>query len=157
MRPRTAAILVLPLLLSGCDLFGDKLLSACEEELKSRLKAPSTYTLIRKDEFTAPVEISDYRKMLAEGQDKDSPNALLADVRTAESKRATGEPGPTRHTLFIEYDADNSFGVPLRGVTECEYISGNGDKGGAGKYSVKINGKDHSQWMDQRIKALNGG
>lgn len=74
---RWAVLIGAALLVSGCD---SKNLKLCEDEIKSNLKAPSTYKRI--------------------------------SVNNMES------------LISIEYDADNSFGVPLRKKGMCRIDEG---------------------------------
>ena len=54
---------------------------------------------------------------------------------------------PTRHSLLLEYDADNSFGASIRDVAICEYDAMNAEALNLSSRDVILNGKDHHEWL----------
>lgn len=138
------AVLVGSQLLSGCNPFEQPLISACEESLKERLKAPSTYRRISATEDEKNLTRAEYNQHLS-GQ---SPSVRDISLKWFDE----GKDKPMRFIAFIEYDAQNAFGVPIRDVTKCEYISSSGNKKDAKSYTVTINGKDSVGWTKSNLE-----
>lgn len=120
------------LVLAGCDLASSQLVSACEEAIKSKLKAPSTYkrieaqtssSLLSRDEF-------EIQLMRSGAGEEERVNRL----RQYDSK----ELSPKLFNLELSYDASNSFGVLLRSSVHCAYFSQMGEVATATAYNVKL-------------------
>jgi hypothetical protein len=109
--------------------------SACEDALKSQLKAPSTYKLANVAESRLAIPLDEYKDTellrIRDGYDADT----AVEMRGVLNERieAMKENGlePVRFTLQIEYDAQNAFGAMIRGVAVCTYVSGDGKPDGA--------------------------
>lgn len=74
----------------------------CEEYVKDGLKAPSTYKRIGARDTAAPVSATDLKKLGVE---------MRSDP--------TWQTNYWLHTVSITYDAENSFGVPVRSGEVC--------------------------------------
>ena len=81
-------------------------LQACETELKENLKAPSTYKLVEK-------EVSHEEEYHCSG--------TQYAASTQEQLKAAGCDKQTVTTISLTYDAENSFGAPLRGTSICRF------------------------------------
>lgn len=95
------------------------LLAACENSLKERLKAPSTYErvedpLVVVDEAT-PEEAMPILPSEAEDEG-------LRDARER-MRQVYRQSGAFKHTAFIRYESANSFGAPIAGLSTCDYFS----------------------------------
>lgn len=127
----------------------DEFLAACESALKERLKAPSTYRLIRS----------------RQGVREADPDEAVGPVRgtTPEQRALTTElrqiyerAGAFSHFILLDYEAQNSFGVPLADTAVCEVFTHSRDAPGRHAYSpssVRINGKTN---FDLILDGLSG-
>lgn len=108
---KRAAIVMALLLWSGtCPAGGFPFVAACEEAIKSRLIAPSTYHRIKLSEDREPITLD----QLVAGIDDDNAKKFVRQAATRE---------PVRQIALIEYDAMNAHGVPLRAKSRCIYES----------------------------------
>jgi hypothetical protein len=104
--------------------------SACEQAIQGTLRAPSTYRRIALTETSEVFPLEDY--LAADKYDSDSVKEVYRKVGYK----------PVKRTMWVEYDAANGYGVPIRTRTECSYISLNGDFSNVSEMLVKLNGKD---------------
>jgi len=97
-------------ILCGCD---KPEVQMCEAFIKSDLKAPATYQRIsysaRQHHFSTWPE---YRRFTGDYQ-----NTLYQLAHHGEEDPS----GPYLKTVTIDYDAQNGFGVPLRGSETCGF------------------------------------
>lgn len=93
------------LLLCGCGPLSSNFVVACEDQIKQRLKSPSSYNRV--------------------------------DMRVTKAVPG-GEGTPTHFSLFITYEASNSFGVMLRDQALCTYVSKDGSVVDAAVYNVEL-------------------
>lgn len=105
-------LIVLALLLwsGSCSAAGFPFVAACEEVIKSRLIAPSTFHRIKLAEDREPITL----EQLVAGMDDDAAKKLVREGATR---------APVRLVALIEYDAMNANGVPLRAKSRCTYES----------------------------------
>ena len=124
--------------------FGSPMIAACEASLQERLKAPSTYRRISVgDEQVRNISFDDYFK--ARGEDSAALKQIL--IRTSKSQ-------PIERSLLLEYDAANSFGVPLRSRVICSYAGRDRQDYPEMKESVRIDGRTYTEWLvDQANRA----
>jgi hypothetical protein len=93
-------ILIASLALSGCQSPEDVALEACSNSIKRDLKAPSTFSIADQDVYystAAPLE---------------------GDAKSSEYQYLQ---------LTISYDAENSYGAPLRSEQKCEFLVKDGE------------------------------
>ncbi len=127
---------------AGAFAFGgcakaDPFLTACESALKERLAAPATFNRIN---------FNTSKKEIPLARIESNPNGLK--LREAVGARAT------EHTMFLTYDAHNRMGVPLRSTVACTYETSGSDASDASKFTVKIDGMGHMEWLvDQLAKS----
>ncbi|MEN6541736.1 hypothetical protein [Parvibaculum sp.] len=116
--------------------------SACQEELIKQLAAPSSFNLISAKVFNESVSDEEYLRLIVgtpPPRDFDATNQMKVkiyeleienyrgDIKIAEfdlaqlKKKASDGYAPIKRTVFLEYDAQNSFGALLRDVYTCEY------------------------------------
>lgn len=107
---RTLIVTMLLLWSGSCSAGGFPFVAACEEVIKSRLIAPSTYHRIKLTEDREPITLD----QLVAGLDDDNVKKFFRQTATRE---------PVRQVALIEYDAMNAHGVPLRGKSSCTYDS----------------------------------
>lgn len=137
-----------------------KMTRACEAVVQARLLAPSTYRRVSLSEEVKSIPLDEYRQMKwaeihqmnlsADGwevQDK------LLDLDIAAMKQRNFL--PQRFREFITYDAANGFGTPIRGVSECDYVSLSGDTAGANDLTVMVDGKNKLDYLDEEMKQAN--
>jgi hypothetical protein len=110
---RLVPLLALALALVACDkLGGDKPeITACDSFVKASLKAPSTYKRISAVVLDEPISKESY----ASGAGS-KPRDPLYDFHKQQAIN------PAIRNVVVEYDADNSFGVPLRSKMLCEFL-----------------------------------
>jgi hypothetical protein len=147
-------------ILSGCNPFGEDIVGLCENELKSRLKSPSTYSLVSADYSASSIPIPEWKDILtARSKGKyasETEESLKRQFRSlddhAEEMKTGKYPSPTRFNVFIQYDAQNGFGAMIRGRSLCEYLSSNDSNSKAASYNIKVDGFDHSEYLIESIK-----
>jgi hypothetical protein len=133
-------------LLSGCNVFDSKLVAACETALKERLKAPSGYKRIKVAEYQREISIDQYAQFR---YDEEKP--LSQDRIVLMKKTASGSKMPTVFQAFIDYDAPNSYGTPLRSLAQCEHVSSDGSNDVDAR-SVRVNGLNSFEFMLEKKK-----
>jgi hypothetical protein len=119
--------------------FTSPLLAACEEAMKERLKAPSTYRRISVSETKEPLSFEQY---YAARPESDAVKTVL--IRGATEK-------PVKRTILIEYDAANAFGTPLRSRSLCTFEASDSREVPLGKDFVTIDGKSYVQWLVDQL------
>nr|WMC97951.1 hypothetical protein RAR13_04340 [Aminobacter aminovorans] len=98
-----ACIAALATCITGCSYFDSKLVAACEESLKDRLRSPATYNRVRVEEFSEEMAIGDW----IVDQNRRSPGGsdpidTIAKLMLEKSQK------PMRFIAFITSDASNS-------------------------------------------------
>lgn len=93
---------ILALVIGGC---GKPEVSACEEFLKESLRSPATYKQVRADIYDEPI----------------TPEKL-----TTLGGRPWGGETLAIRKVFVEYDAENAFGAPIREAQLCGFVLRNG-------------------------------
>jgi hypothetical protein len=88
-------ILIASLALSGCQSPEDVAIEACSNSIKGDLKAPSTFSIVDQDVYYSPAAPLG-------GNAKSSKYQYLH--------------------LTISYDAENSYGAPLRSEQKCDFL-----------------------------------
>lgn len=95
-------------LLSGCSR---PEVESCEAYIKSGLKAPMSYRKISVRTFDSqPMHFADLRAEAGLTHPKVGSNALLHNNDMV-----------VRRDVFIDYDADNDSGVPIRSIDKCVF------------------------------------
>lgn len=94
-------------------------LDACENALKDRLKAPSTYQrtkepLVTVEEVTVEEAMPVTPREAENEEYRKSRDAMRYVYR---------QEGAFRHTAFIWYESANSFGAPVAELSTCDYYS----------------------------------
>lgn len=130
-----AATCIVALGVSACGIFDSKLVSACELLLKDRLRAPSTYHRI---------EVSEYTKTLS---GRDFLDDLGSRVSGTVSDRYRDMGNGTQYLAFIEYEASNGFGVPVRSTVRCDFFVEDGSTRQPDEWGTLINGKTKIESM----------
>ena len=126
-------------------LTASPLLAACEDVLKRRLAAPSSYRLIDTIEQRHDLDADQWASFAAlDGTT--GPSGIAFGRQQIEA----GERTPALHSLFISYDALDTSGTAIRQAAHCTYIADNGDAGRASQHSVRIDGLTHSEWLAAR-------
>lgn len=116
----------------------------CISSLKEQMRAPSTFRLIEQtfhaeplevDEASVEARIASVQAELEAIEGDESTAALvrsfdlnnifreLLDQRRAADRVGRGGAPPHRFISFVEYEAANGFGVPLRNNAACEHNS----------------------------------
>lgn len=146
--------------LTGCDEHGKlerTFIASCEEVLKERLRAPSTYVRVEKPEVrveTRTIADQEFESMV----DSEGYSPLLKGL--AREQRAAGEAyvESTWYSTTIRYDAENAFGTPMRGIASCasgESYTGTPSGFDVGRSGVVVAGKTQIEWvLEQSEKAL---
>ncbi len=147
MKRTTIAFLsILPLLVGGgCGLFEAKIVTACENVIKKRLRSPSGYRRVDITRSEKALDRADYYNYLY-ARESSSP---LRDKLNKQFER--GEVKPVTYTVHITYDAPNAFNAPIRGASVCEYTSEQGSDGGATDANVEVDGKTQLQWLTDQL------
>lgn len=152
---------------AGCDpLFGGSFesafLTACDEVMKDRLKAPSTYTRIAAHGYEQrPATLDDKRGWTNATKRAEDLKMIETDPRFKELYEMgekvfemSGEQTLTR--AFVEYDADNSYGVPVRGAYECTHVGFDVDEFAPAAGGVRVDGYNSVDWSARELQRLRG-
>ena len=120
MRKRVIIVLV-GIVLAGCnELASDwsTAQSACEAYVGELLKAPSTYKTIKASHSINRLTKEQFLQL--------SPLRTMGEVgeKSVDLMKAPGV-----HTVILQYDAENSFGAPLRSYESCDFLMGDVTKG----------------------------
>lgn len=159
------SLFVLPFLTvitTACNPFESKFYGMCEEVLKDRLKAPSSYQRISITESFAVIPIEEYRTMLTSKLDTvvdgkyGNPEGMANIEYRVDRVKSGSLPAPMRYKLWISYDSQNSFGVMIRGKSRCDYIAEDGTLDFANEFNVRIDGFDKTEWLAEMIKQSKG-
>lgn len=118
----------------------DKMVSACEEAIQKRLKAPSAYKRINLRASERKLTEDEYKKYLDGQHESDAVKSI--SIRAFHE----GDNTPKEFSYQIEYDAPNAFGTPIRSLSECTYISANGTKPDSYLF-VSIDGQTTTDWL----------
>ena len=130
--------------------FDSPVTKACEEALRGRLKSPSGYKRI---------------SIRADGHESISPEILEKYYKLAEAQSltpfdksmlASGVYKPEVYYQLIEYDAPNGFGVPLRGLADCEYVTMYGGLNHMTFLDVVVDGQSPTLYISNQIREMNG-
>lgn len=130
-------------LLSGCDLFDAKIVTACESVLKGRLRSPSEYKRIEITRSEEVIGRAEYKHLFGS---KGSPALQAVTMDDFDS----GAAKPMRYILQISYDAPNAYGTPIRGVSRCEYASAFGGDSTVNEFVVSIDGDTEMEWRNKQ-------
>lgn len=127
--------------ISACSPADSNLYSACDEAVKLRLKAPSSYERVGETKSETVIEETAfflYRDVMDE------------KVRHAYRKGWADKP-PTfkRYEVRLAYEAQNSFGARLRSAAKCEFYTDDGTTDDARAATVVIDGKTLQDWLLQ--------
>lgn len=105
------ALIVLVGLLSGCEGAD---LKACEEYTKATLSTPATY-------HRSSVEVFEQNGLSLEKWFALTGKTPATSSAMKIVQEAQAESGLGLRQIFIHFDADNSFGTPVRGLTACGF------------------------------------
>lgn len=125
------------------------LYSACEEVLKDRLRAPSTYKRVSIYSRTETVDGDELVEPIPAGATKE-----MRDVMESRNSLYSGR-RVTKYTVAIEYDAANGYGTPLRGTALCEdhsFGTTNIDDYNPGFLNPKVDGYSKIDWITKSLK-----
>jgi hypothetical protein len=128
---------ILALTLAGC---GRADVSACEEFLKDSLRSPSTYRRIGVSTYDRPIN-AEARAQLREEEERsarENPDWAAVRRQLDADTPATERPVETLREVFIEYDAENAFGAPIRGAQRCGFILRNGNLSSSSSLRTKL-------------------
>ncbi|MCH4560325.1 hypothetical protein [Mesorhizobium jarvisii] len=152
----TAAVAVVAtalVLKSDFNPFESSMTKSCENVLKKRLRSPAGYKRIGITESQSPLSLEDYLK--ANYVKDDDGRTIFTQLYNSES--AKKDP-PTMFTLFIEYDAPNAYGTPIRSTSMCQYASISSSKSNASDFAVVVDNFTQTQWLvDQVTKSQASG
>lgn len=142
----SVSTIIISMLLAGCNPFESKFVAACETALKSRLRSPSGYKRVEVTEYNNPISIDEY--VAIRRAEKSELLKFEIDYMKNSNKQ------PTRHIAFISYDAPNAYGTLVRGTSQCEYVTSDGDASRASEILVKIDGKTNTDRLIDAVKSM---
>jgi hypothetical protein len=117
LRAATAFAPLVALTLGGCSGDGpmaitdNEAIKTCESFTIARLKSPSSYKRIEADSYDAALPANLYAKAIAKSDDK---------TRNVDNPRQSISPGI--RTVFIKYDASNTYGALIREMAQCSFV-----------------------------------
>jgi hypothetical protein len=128
---------------AGYYFLRDDLLLTCEDLLADRLRAPSTYKRIAAQKTVKTLSFDEYWK----GRRTNTKTERL--IKDRAKKQHDPQNSPYLSTqYFIEYDAENGYGAPLRGYTTCVYLSDESNPyGGPDITNVELDGETNLEYV----------
>jgi hypothetical protein len=135
--------LLIPIL-SSCDFFDSKMVTACEQVLKNRLLAPSEHRRIEIQQSEEPIGRADYQRYFTEGS-----STIIQEALTKDFDR--GHVKPVMYEILITYDTPNAYGTPIRGISRCQYPTSDGDASRAARFSVIGDGETNTEWLRKQL------
>lgn len=142
-----------------------QLIAACEDVIKGRLRSPSSYVRIE----ASPPKVSQVDTQGEyEGWDIAGPAKMRSDFADAAKSKTSKEflemnfklvtTGKAHlYTTFIEYDAANGFGTPIRAEAICRYQLEDGDlPDEIYGFRLMVDGYTDTGWMRKQIADLGG-
>lgn len=133
----------------------DVLVASCVETLSERLKAPSTLEVMKITKAPVVSEAVDgpwisHRIAELESEDEVLEPSELGDLRAALADVEAGKTVLRRqYETYIEYDADNAYGAPIRAIARCEAVTYDGEI--TQFSSVSVNGYTSMEWLAKSI------
>ena len=149
MRRAFTTLAVLPLIFtSSCGMFDAKIVTACEDVIKERLRSPSNYQRVSINREEKVLTKTDYFNYLYA-------NVASSPIREAKNQQfERGELKPVTYSLTINYDAPNAYNAPIRSRSTCEYTNEQGTDAGASEVTVIVDGKDQITYLTDSLKAI---
>lgn len=145
-RGRMGSVALAAALATALGIYGSRdmlasntMINACEDALKERLKAPSTYRRIKVTESQQSITFEQY---FAASNDSPAVQSFL---------RSMAKQPPTQLMTFIEYDAANAFGTPIRSISKCTYNTLDPTRSTDSKELVEIDGKSNTRWLVDQV------
>ena len=136
--------------------------AACDDVIRDRLKAPSTYRRISATKIKlGRADLDHYMKRETpekrEWQERLDRDEWLRAVRENQEKTFAESKFQEAWTV-IEYDAANSFGTAIRSRAICSDYILEGDPIKVDKYwGPRVNNMTKLDWATQGLRDLNGG
>ncbi|MFG6082058.1 hypothetical protein ACEUZ9_002699 [Paracoccus litorisediminis] len=122
-------------------------ISACEDVLKERLKAPATYRRIEVSKvrtFQGSYDQLEGYDLVPDRKARDAARDRVW-IELDEQRRKLFEQDPAMMEVLITSEAQNSFGVPVRAVSLCRDSAWTKDTNAKLK-SPQVNGYDAMDW-----------
>lgn len=128
--------------------FAERFETGCVEAIKERLKAPSTFRLIQTDRAPdRPFTMEWWAEHLEEDWSKsedEKERELGAELKDMAERHAAS--GYKIAAAVISYDAENSYGTPLRGQNLCE-LPYDPEGEDFPEREIRIDGQTSFEWM----------
>lgn len=131
-------------------------LSACEAEIKNRLKSPSSYSRTEVKLISSKVDAENWVKELRKSYDRGDADVSLPTLAMYERET----PEITDWKWLIFYEASNSFGAMVKGASICEArtMTGTSPPKNADPMWVKVDGMNrHERQMELFRDAYKAG
>lgn len=141
----------------------DTFKQACIDSMKERLKAPSTFKLVKFTDVSKPVTFDDDEiKAMEEQLEKMGDYKDLSEIERLKKDRLgidirkakDGADSGTKFEGLFEYDAANAYGTPLRGTFTCEYEAWDSVFDASDVPRVLVNGQTHIDWLLEQTDNL---
>lgn len=132
--------------------FKEQLTEACEKALADRLKAPATYKRVSVSEMVQEDATIDQCMGwdVPELKERDERLAKKSKIYASSVElglRICKEWPQVYSYLLLTYEANNSFGVPIRNRVVCSIVTTDaGEVGAYAEDSVRINGYTNRDW-----------
>ena len=147
---------------AACNPFGpkpeEKIARACENVLKERLKAPTTYKRLKATNVTKSVAtLEQYLGWYTPEMVAREKKALKRNVHMREINESQIELFNVGkrliYEIYIEYTASNSYGTPIRNAARCNLVTPYSTLENAAKddveklsWKVDVNGFNRLSW-----------
>lgn len=136
-----AAALILVLLAAGAGAYfwfnrTPEVVTACRAYIQASLRSPATYREATQRTHDRPIAQAQLRSQYFPAPQDELDRLLLTglDNRSLAIR-----------TVFLEYDADNAYGTPIRGLGACEFLLVDGQVRGAGSLESKARSAAHAE------------
>lgn len=103
--------------LSGCsrlEQWRQPEVAACEDFVRGKLKAPTTYRRAKSTVIDEKLSLESWNAL------QKVRLGAMSDQFQDMTKRSSDEGGV--RSVLLEYDAENGFGVPMRGMEICKFL-----------------------------------
>ena len=103
---------------------------ACFEGIKRRLKAPATFDVVKvtPDHTKVPLRTEEQIRESIQNAEDDSLEKMKFRLELADLQSGDFDYRSVSYRSFVQYDAQNAMGVPLRSMAECEYEARAGEE-----------------------------
>ena len=132
--------------LAGCTKPETKVGEMCEAVIKSRLQTPATYKAAKISPYRDQISEKEYSTYLEDKESKERLEYYIDNLHRNTDR-------PIFITVFVEYDAQNTFGALVRNIAECEFV-GTEKTADPNEFNVYMDGQTKGGYTSEELAAL---